>query len=364
LHLHKTSGAPSIKTESEGFAKNVQEKNRVQAERASAQVQPAKLQPVQSKSSTANNTAKSGTSSISLLISSVKLPVDKLSASIVLFARFFSLPLKHEILSSIRRQALMPQDSVIDQTEKNKSEITKSESLKQAEESAGDSALKNIIEKNRQAFSLAATATESKGAELDTKGLELYANAIDPDLEKRQNSGGHDGQKNKKQDQQNNEDENINSGPINVNTLKKIVLESEEQNTLLYILNRIPCKDGKRWIVLPFNINENGKEYRVSLRILSDTLKRVSLMTLDIIETGDLEKRSIFTLKAVDGIINTLNIYMQPELPPKAKHQLEKELSGLLNIPVSRVSVRKSNDSFPLELGNEDELFRSIDEAV
>ena len=43
------------------------------------------------------------------LASASGLPADKLSASIISFARFFSLPLKPNILAAIRRQAFLPE---------------------------------------------------------------------------------------------------------------------------------------------------------------------------------------------------------------------------------------------------------------
>ncbi|MDR2596939.1 MAG: hypothetical protein LBC76_06420 [Treponema sp.] len=356
MHIQKTSGDPAGKTAHERSVKNVQGKSTVP--QTPAQVKAAKTQPVQLKSSAAN----SAVPSISSLISSAKLPVDKLSASIILFARFFSLPLKHEILTAIRRQAFTPQSTAASQNETMKSVITQTELLKQEiTENTGNSIL---TEKNKFTFSLAAAAAESKGAELEAKGLELYANAIDPDMEKRRDANSHDRRRNKKQDEQNNKNEDFNSVSVNGNTLKKIALESAEKNPLLYILNRLPGKDNQRWIVLPFEINENGRNYRVSLRILLETLNHISLMTLDITETGDAEKHSIFTLEAADGKINTLNIYMQPELSPKAKHRLRRELSALLNIPVERVSVIEGNYLFPQESGSRNELFCSINEAV
>jgi hypothetical protein len=356
LHIQKTSGNPAGKTAHERPVKNVQGKNTLP--QTPAQTKTERNQLVQSKSPAANSAA----SSISSLISSAKLPADKLSASVILFARFFSLPLKHEILTAIRRQALTPQSTAIDQKETVKSAITQTELLKQkTTENAANSVL---IAKNRLAFSLAAAAAESKGAELEAKGLELYANAIDPDMEERRDTNSHGKRRNKKQDENNKKDEAFNSVSLNGSTLKKIALESAEENPLLYILNRLPGRDNQRWIVLPFDINENGRDYRVTLRVLPETLNHISLMTLDIVEIGKSVKHSIFTLEAAGGNINALNIYMQPELSPKAKHQLERNLSVLLNIPVKRISVREGNYLFPLESGSETELFRSVDEAV
>jgi len=353
LHIQKASGDPAGKTAHEKPVKNIQGKNTVP--QTPAQVKAAGTQPVQSKPSAA------AVSSISSLISSAKLPADKLSASVILFARFFSLPLKHEVLTAIRRQAFTPQSTAASQNETAKSAITQTELLKQEKpENTGNSIL---TEKNKLAFSLAAAAAESKGAELETKGLELYANAIDPDMEKRRDANSHDRRRNKKQDEQK-KDEDFNSVSVNGNTLKKTALESAEESPLLYILNRLPGRDNQRWIVLPFDINENGRNYRVSLRILPETLNHISLMALDIAETGDLDKHSIFTLEAADGKINTLNIYMQPELSPKAKHRLRHDLSALLNIPAEHVSVRDDNDSFPLESGSRNELVYSVDEVV
>ena len=356
MHIKKTTGDPAGKAAHERFSKNIQRINSLT--QTPSQVQSVKTQPLKYKPSAVNRTA----SSISFLISSAKLPADKLSASIILFARFFSLPMKPEVLTAIRRQAFIPQNASISQTETVKSAITQSELLKQ--ETTGNSDSSVLTEKNRIVFSLAASAAESKGVELEAEGLELYANAIDPEMERRKDSNSHNRQRNKKQNEQNNEDAGFKSGPINCNTLKKIALESAEGNSLLYLLNKMPGRDGQRWIVLPFDINENGRDYRVSLRILPETLKCVSIMALDIVEISNLKKRSTFILEAVNGSIKTLNIYMQSELSTKVKHQLEHAFSGLLDIPVERISVRKSNDSFLPEAGGEEKLFCSVDEAV
>jgi len=357
LYIQKASGDSAGKTAHEKPIKNIQGKNSVPA-----QVQSGKTQAVHSKSPAANSTARSAANSAASLISSAKLPADKLSTSIVLFARFFSLPMKPEVLTAIRSQALAPQNAAATQTETAKSAITQSELLKQRAAGNADSSV--LTEKNRLVFSFTAAAAESKGVELDAKGLELYANAIDPDMERRRDSNSHNKQQNKNQKEKDDDGENYKSCSINVNTLKEIALEAAEGNQLLYLLNRLPGRDDQRWIVFPFDINENGRDYRVSLRILPETLNRVSLMTLDIVEIGDLEKRSTFTLEAADSSINTLNIYMKPKPSLKAKYQLESALSGLLNIPVERVSVKENNDFFPMEYGGEEELFRSVDEAV
>ena len=352
MHIPKTTGDTAGKTAHEKFSRNIQGKDSVQ--RTPSQV-PVKTQPAQLKPSAANT-------SISFLVSSAKLPADKLSASIILFARFFSLPMKPEVLTAIRRQAFTPQNAA--QTETVKTAINQSELLKQVTVDADSSAL---TEKNRIVFSLAAAAAESKGVELDANGLELYANAIDPDMERRKDSNSRNRQRNKKQNEQDSEDTDFKSGSINGNTLKEIALESAQENPLLCLLNKLPGKDGQRWIVLPFDINEDGRDYRVSLRILPENecmLKRVSVMVMDIAEIGNLKKRSTFTLEAADGSINSLSIYMQPELSAKARHQLIRALSGLLNIPVESIFIRKSNDSFLPESGGEEKLFFSVDEAV
>jgi hypothetical protein len=248
--------------------------------------------------------------------------------------RFFSLPIKKEILLDIRRQ------------------VFAHPTAQTAEE--------------RTTLSMAAAATESKGVELHQKGLELYAEAVDPKWRERQNSGGQNKQHNNRQNKQN--DDNILSKPCSINSssLEKIALEYAEKDHLLSILNRLPGKNGQRWIVLPFEFNEKNRQFRMSLRILLEEKKQnhVLLMALDIVETGNTkEKRSCFIIDTANNHKNRLSVFMNSNILPKDLSSLKGELSSLLDIPPEHIFIKAGADDFPFEADSAEETFTSIDEA-
>ena len=302
-----------------------------------------------------SSAAQSAVRPVSSVISAAGLPADKLSASIISFARFFSLPLKPELLKHIRQQAF---------------EASQNAASPEPATAAENSEPKpEIIFKNRESLSLAAAAAEGKGAELQPKGLEAYAQAVDPDWRQRQD-GGHGDQhrRRKKEDNENGEEPLQKTPAMSAADLEKTALEEAEKNPLLAILNRLPGKDGKRWIVFPFDFSVSGREFKVSLRILLETGKtadRADCMALDIAvrnttENGEAERRRLFVLEPA----NRLSVYIQPEIPAKEQTALVRELSALLEIAPERIFIKTQTEAFPFEAGRGDDFLRSIDEAV
>jgi hypothetical protein len=387
--------------------------------------------------SSAVNTPRSAAS----LSAALGLPHDKLSASIISFARFFSLPLKPQLLADIRRQAFTPPAQAGNQSTAAKAvaaEVTavkntlaettaaKVMAAKTAEaenaaktftakavftNTAEDTSASLTAAKTRQAF--AAAAAESKGIELQPKGLESYADAVDPDS--RRQDGGH----RRRNREQNKQTEKVSSknGSIKksryseisspqfftADNLKKMSFENPEQNPLLDILNRLPCKNGQRWVVYPFDFVEGGKEYLVSIRILLDderSLNRAVCMALDIVESDYIEstaenniiepaaensniestaegnrkqnfssgdsnpaRRWLFVTESANKKPMRLFMYLKPELPLKSHTRFKRELSKLLNIPFERIFIKSGEDHFPYEASFA-ENFPLIDEAV
>ena len=330
MHLQKT-GANTVggKNTHEQSVKNISSKAQAAAVKTSA--------PVSSVRSASSLAAAAG------------LPQDKLSASIVSFARFFSLPLKPELLSAIRRQAFSPQSAPPPE-------------LRQS--LAGPAPAQEPVltaARIRETLSLSAAAAESKGVELHPKALEAYAEAVDPEWQKKQNSGG---QKRRQRDKDQNEKERIKTPPITAPALEKAVLQSAQKNPLLDILNKLPGKNGQRWIVLPFDFPQDDPEYRVSMRILlEEPPSRAACMALDIAESADPGQRWMFMLEAANGKPVRLTSYLRPELPPRAQSRLKRELSALLEIPPERVFVRNTEEAFPCESDKSEQL-PSINEAV
>jgi len=294
--------------------------------------------------------------STSALIAAAGLPVDKLSASIISFARFFSLPLKPELMAAMRHQTVTHPSAAAENA---------------PAQNAADSAAATKI---REALSLAAAAAESKGVELHPKGLEAFAEAIDPEWQQRKDSDGR-GRRNKHHHQPEEENAPDKNGPAKIAAitaagLKQMALESAEKNPLLAILNRLPGKNGRRWIVLPFSFDEGGKEFKVSLRILLEAdqsphhaaCMAAACVAVDIAES---ERRWLFALESTNGLpAKRLAVYLQPELPPAAHVPFARELSALLEIPLERISIRNHTEAFPCESGRADDLPRAINEAV
>jgi hypothetical protein len=313
--------------------------------------------------------------SIPALIAAAGLPADKLSASIVSFARFFSLPLKPELMVAIRRQALSS-SSALTQAEEAKPRAKPQAKPQAAETTPG---LKTAAQ-DREALSLAAAAAESKGLELHPQGLENFAEAIDPDWQKRQEEGGQRRRRNKNHDEKENFPK---ADEIAASGVKEMALKYVEKDPLLDILNRLPGKNGQRWMVFPFSFSEGGRIFNVSLRILlemdNQALSQAScsagLIALDIVEN---ERSWLFVMDNWN-VAAKLAVYLQPELPPKALASLSGELARLMEIPSERISVRNRAETFPCEadfatvgggatadggIADNDNLLRSIDEAV
>jgi len=344
LQLRKTT-ADTVggKSVSESSAKNASLK--------SPSTQAVKTAPLAQTKPPVVTAARSASS----LIAASGLPQDKLSSSIVSFARFFSLPLKPEQLAAIRRQAFAPLPAL------TAAEATQSDTVKQT---MADNA---VVAKNREALCLAAAAAESKGVELQPKGLEAYAEAVDPDWQRRQDSGGQNRrQRNKNQDEQKDGDALFKSGSVNASSLEKMAMEAAKKNPLLHIMNRLPGKDGRRWIVLPFDFRENGRDFRVSMRILLENeyaSNHAVCMALDIAESGDAGRRWLFMLESANDEAMRLTACFQGELSSGEQFRLKRELSELLKIPPERVFVKKAAESFPCESQRGD-MLPSIDEAV
>ena len=296
--------------------------------------------------------------SVPALIAAAGLPMDKLSASIVSFARFFSLPLKPELMAAMRRQALAPSATA---------------SATAAPPTAEGTSDLEIVAKNREALSLAAAAAESKGVELVSKGLEQFAEAIDPDWQKRQDPDERNRKRqHKNADEQEKENAASKTGPLSAAGIREMALRAAEKNPLLAVLNKLPGKNAQRWMVFPFSFNEDGRKYKVSLRILLETddsrLSQCAVgMAVDIAES-ETGRRWLFVVKGPNRRGATaaagLTVYLQPELPPKAVASLTRELSELMEIPPERISVKNRTESFPCESGCTDDWPLAINEAV
>ena len=288
---------------------------------------------------------------------------DRLSSAILSFARFFSLSLKPETTATIRRQvfASMPTQPQPDHAK-----------------AATTDAAPEAAAKHREALSLAAAAALGKGVELSPKALEAYAAAIDPTFPDRRGSGGQ-GRRDGRRDTRTSPAEGQTgekpaapplTSPITAADLREAVLKSAAEDPVLATLNRLPGKNGRRWIVLPFAFGKDG-EFHVSMRVLLEGDNpaecRASRMVIDIARY-DTTGHWLFAAEWQKGALAGLSVFVQPEQSPKARAQLADELSRLMELPAERVCVRDYPGSFPCEsldtaqIANN--LLHSIDEVV
>ena len=295
--------------------------------------------------------------SISSLVTAAALPDTPLSASIIAFARFFSLPLKPELLAALRQ-------AVIRQSAGRSAELDKPDRAGKTGE------LPSLKALSLKTFALAAAAAAGKGAELSPKGLEAYAYAIaaaDPEQDKQDKQGRHKRHKGQKK-------EEIPSTHLSAVELKKILPEAAEKDPLLAIMNRLPCKNGKHWIVLPFTVNDKGRSFKVTLRILAGAhgggSEMADHLTLDIAED---DKRWLFVQKqrentACDCAVGNLAVYLKPQPSAAFIKTFTQTLSRAVNIPEDLITVSGYTDTFAFETdyGNEllQDLLRTVNEAV
>jgi len=377
------------------------------SELSGRKTETVKTQHESQKSQTAHSVKSSGTvasntpRSAAALSTALGLPQDKLSSAIISFARFFSLPLKPQLLSNLRRFALAPHSQNANQSSATGNATVAKTILANANTSAAlaaeDVNASLTAEKTRQAFSLSAAAAESKGIELIQEGLESYAEAVDPES-RRQGDDQQRGRRNREQDEHAEKNslksgavkksqcgENSSSQLFTADSLKRMSLESSEQNPLLEILNRLPCKNGQRWIVLPFDFIKDDKKFCVSMRVLLDdehSLNRAVCMALDIIESIDVEsasehdgtqeqlsgeanpeRRWLFVTESVNDKLLRVSVYLQGELSQKSHSLFKSELSNLFNMPAEHINILNRTEPFPYE-ASFSENFSLIDEAV
>ena len=302
---------------------------------------------------------------VSSMAAAAGLPQDKISSSIVSFARFFSLALKPQVLADIRRQAFLPAQQVMS-----------ANNVPVNQGASGDLSSSLTALKLRETFSLAAAAAESKGVELLPKGLELYAEAVDPEWEKYSDNEHHSrGKKQQEQKQQDKNDSgkaksgsNPQAESVTAGFLQKMMSEYHDNNPLIEILNRLPAKNGKRWVVLPFNFDKDDNKINVSMRILIDEgflLNQSACMALDISINNEhaADQRWVFAIEAAGNRPMRLTLYQNCFLAKKEQSEIIHELSGILEILPERISVKNTTESFPYEAAFDDH-FLSVDEAV
>ena len=339
--------------------------------RADAAQQPVRLAGSQLAYGRSVNTG-----TVNGLITAAGLPADRLSASIVLFARFFSLPIKPETMAATRRQAvaILANAGPANANQANGGQSAQGQHSASGAKTAAETGLV------KEAFALAAVAAESKGLAFSANGLEAYAGAIAPVLRKNRDSGerGQHGDGEKREAAMETQGEarqktgSADSGNVlSAASLKEMALGAAGKEPLVSLLNRLPGRDGKRWIVLPFDFESAGRDFRLSLRVLLDQDGGAGQMALDIAESPG-NRLWFFSLENAGAGANTvsqasrLSVCLYPELSQPASGEFINGLSAATGIPAERISVKSIAESSPLQLSvfPENPLLNSVDKAI
>jgi hypothetical protein len=253
-------------------------------------------------------------------LAALSLPQDRLSSVIIELARFFSFPLEPGLLARIRREIRSGHE-----------QTAKPETL-----------------------SLAAAAAADKGVELSAAALKKYAQAMSFDPEREE------ARKDENKQEANNRD--LSSLVKDAAEVKDFILQTADQNPLLRLLNRLPGKNGQRWLALPFQFAGQGVEYHACLKILLDgadiaTNRQAGLMALEIAKTytdnspqSGLLHRQLFIMDSRNGKNPRLRIFQSDNVKKEA---IISELSKWLEIPPERITVQNYVNIFPIEADNQ-----------
>jgi hypothetical protein len=257
------------------------------------------------------------------------LPGDGLSASLLSLAKFFSLPLDAKLLLMLRQQAL-------------------SLAPRPAKTPREDGAERAPLAGQLRSAALAAAAAAGKGVVLSPEALGRYAAVLvangrdgeapedEPDA-----GAGREGQPG---------EDGAPCFPAPRGGGGSVFAERiEGRLPLLGLLNRIPGRDGRRWITLPFAFESGGVDCKVSLRIvLADTNSipwKAERMALDI-RTG--QRRWSFMLENAGSAQAFSRAVFGVQPPLQAR--MERSLRELLGSIAEKVVLRDiSGGAFPEE---------------
>jgi hypothetical protein len=268
--------------------------------------------------------------SLSSLIDALKLPPGSWSASILSFAKFFSLPLEGDLVALIRRKVL-------------EAEVPPRPPAAAAGKGAAGAEGGEV----REALSLAALAAHAKGVDLSPEALADYARALrrgreqDSPVEERPESPAEGGENGGEGGEEAAGHRTLQKVPQE--TLKTRVLAA--QGPLLSLLNRLPDKGGRRWIVLPFSLD---RRLECCLRILlvpqaGPAAYRAERLSLDIMGGEEPGSPRSWTFHFRDT--PRLEIFCRPAPAREEAEALEGELAALLGLPPG--SVRFGDGEFP-----------------
>jgi hypothetical protein len=268
---------------------------------------------------------------------SLGLPRDALSAALISLAKFFSLPLDAKLIRDLRRQALSPPSP---------------ESPPKGAQESGPAEPDPPLAGTIRSAALAAAAAAGKGVALSPEALGGYAAALAADMaaelrDKAEDEPGIEGGTDREGGERPGDGPESGvlgrpkDGPPLFDDSRVLAERIEGRLPLLGVLNKIPGKDGRRWIALPFSFQSGGVDYSVSLRIvLADTNSIPWKAERMALEVKTLRRRWSFMLENPadrDGRVFGRAVFgAQPALNPKAERELRKLLGSIAGKAVLR----------------------------
>ena len=240
------------------------------------------------------------------------LPKDNLSLALLVFMRYFSLPLEGTLITRLRREILASGKASSPETSKESSAL--------------------------EAEALAAVIAEDKGVRLSPEALQRYAAYLVPPV-----FTGHGGR----------EENPHNREELPTPDELLAIAEGEEgqEDGFLDLLNSIPGKNGQFWMVFPFTITIKGTELRVFVRIL----KREYIFPGEgdqLIADISGPKRQWRCFLKRNGGKYRADIRVFPECSPRSLRLLQKEFERFLskgssllgNLEFQEILVQNGNE--------------------
>jgi len=263
-------------------------------------------------------------------------PKDALSVALLVFARYLSVSLSPDLMKTLRREILASGKSSSPETQAEKSEL--------------------------EAETLSTLIALDKGVELSPKALEHYARFFS--FPERNPS---------RQDEKGDRDRDQKECP-DAEELRILTEEQEQNDGVLAFLNKLPGKNGQRWLVFPFSVNVKGIEFQVFLRLL----KKEAVFAgeeghLHLIVDVSVPKKQwrCFLNKAGEKFLADLRVY--PRQSPRAIKILQKEAEQILKEGRALFGSFKGFDEIVVQNGEEapswaddlcTESLPSIDEEI
>jgi hypothetical protein len=148
--------------------------------------------------------------------------------------------------------------------------------------------------------------------------------------------------------------------------------EAEAESPLLTLLNRLPGRDGGRWIVLPFSLVREGLRLSVSLRIFlrgTVPLFRAERLAVDCAlrrfrgDREDEPRRWLFILDREGSPSSRLEIFREPPVPGGERAVLEGALRELLG-PLGTVAFHDPGEGPFFGADSRDDALRSVNQEV